>query len=134
MAINYSGVTIGTLTLCQERRDGNGIVTDEKGRPVINKFKLQIRASNCFAVFLYIRKEKEPEDPRRPWIHTLVSFFGNEQHLKNCLKENGSFEYWLGGKLANIKLNVYYPEMEKLAKYMAKSGLNVGVYYKRPKE
>lgn len=118
MAINYSCTTIGTLTLCQNE----------------HKFNIQIRTSNCFAVFLHIYKQEEPEDPSRPYVHTLVQFFGNEQHLKNCLKENGSFEYWLGGKLTNIKLNIFYEEMEKLAKYMAKSGLEVKCYYKEVKK
>lgn len=137
MALTYSGKTIGTLTLCQKKKevidDKLVEVKDEKGRPVYNKFKIQIRQSNCLACFLHIFKEKSPKDPAKPWRHDLVLFFVDERHMKTCLQEGG-FEYWFSGKLTNIKLNIYYKEMQTLAKYMAKDGLKVQCYYKEDKK
>ena len=140
MAIHYSGTTIGTFTLCQKREetvDGKLIeVKDEKGRPMYNKFKIQIRASNCFATFLHIYKKDNPENPKLCWVHQLVMFFANERHLKNILKDykKDAFNGMFSGELKNIKLNIYYKEMFTLARYMAKDGLNVQVYYKEPKK
>lgn len=137
MAVRYSGTTIGTLTLCQkawEIVDGEIVdKKDDKGRQVYNKFKIQIRDSNTLACFLHIWKDPNPKNPNLPWHHDLVSFFADDAHLKRCLKKGG-FEYWLSGKLTNIKLNIYYKNMEKLAKYMAKDGLKVQIYYKEPKK
>ena len=137
MALRYNGNTIGTFTLSQKKEETiNGElveVKDEKGRPIYNKFKIQIRESNCLACFLHIFKEDSPKDPTKPWRHDLVMFFGDEVHMKRCLKD-GNFEYWFSGKLSDIKLNIYYKEMLTLAKYMAKDGLKVQVYYKEPKK
>jgi hypothetical protein len=139
MAIRYSGVTIGTFTLYQKREetvDGKLIeVKDEKGRQVYNKFKIQLRDSNCLMCALHVSRIENPKNPKLCWRHQLVSFLCDEQHLKNCRKDykpgcffNGLFS----GKLQNIKLNIYYKEMQTLAKYMARDGLNVTCYYKEP--
>lgn len=141
MAIRYNGTTIGTLTLCQARKEKNSNgeyveVKDEKGHTVFKKFPIQIRDSNCMATFLHVYKEKEPLDPKRPWIHVLVMFFMDEQHLKRCLKSDGreqTFESIFGGKLKNIRLNIYYKNMLTLAKYMIRDGLKVTCYYQKPK-
>ena len=140
MAIRYSGVTIGTFTLYQKREesvDGNWIdVKDDKGRQVYNKFKIQIRASNCMACFLHISKIDNPKNPKMCWRHQLVAFFADERHLKNCMKDykKDAFKGIFSGELRNIKLNIYYKEMLTLAKYMARDGLNVTCYYKEPKK
>lgn len=141
MAIEYTGITIGTLTLCQPKREKNGDgkyadVKDAKGRTVYDKYKIQIRESNCMAVFLHIYKQDKPDDPKRPWVHQLQSFIVDEDHLKNVIKkrkEGEVFEYILNGKLRDIRLNIYYKEMQTLAKYMARDGLEVKVYYEKPK-
>ena len=136
MALRYSGVTIGTLTLCQPVREKQGDEyvekKDERGRTVYNKFPIQIRASNCLMCAIHVWKDPNPEDPERPWHHDLQLFFMDEAHMKRCLKKD-NFEHWFSGKLKNIKLNIYYKEMFTLARYMAKDGLNVQVYYKKPK-
>ena len=142
MALQYNGTTIGTLTLCQARKERNEngeyvAVKDEKGRTVYNKFPIQIRDGNCMAIFLHIFKEKEPQDPERPWRHDLIMFFADEQHLKRCLHSGGkenTFEDLFWGKLRNIKLNIYYKNMLTLAKYMTRDGLKVTCYYKEPKK
>jgi len=140
MAIRYSGTTIGTFTLCQKREESvNGEwveVKDDKGRQVYNKFPIQIRQGNCLAVFLHIYRQKEPKDPKRPYVHQLVSFFDDERHLKNCLKdyEKDAFGGLFSGELRNIKLNIYYKDMLTLAKYMTRDGLKVTCYYKEPQK
>lgn len=141
MAIQYNGTTIGTLTLCQAKREKNENgdyveVKDAKGRTVYNEFHIQIRDGNCMAIFLHIFKQEKPEDPKKPWVHQLQSFLIDEDHLKNVIKarEHDVFEYILNGKLKNIKLNIYYKDMLTLAKYMTRDGHKVTCYYKEPKK
>lgn len=141
MALHYSGVTIGTFTLYQKREeivDGKLVeVKDDKGRQVYNKFNIQIRASNCLMCAIEVHKVDNPANPKMCWRHTLVSFFADEQHLKNCRKDYNEGCFFTGlfsGELRNIKLNIYYKEMLTLAKYMAKDGLKVTCYYKEPKK
>ena len=139
MAINYSGTTIGTLTLCQPLRERNKetntyeFVKDARGRQVYKRLNIQIRLANVFFCAVHVYKIDNPDNPELCWRHELISFFLDEGHLKRCLKK-GNFEYWFSGKLTNIKLNIYYKDMLKIAKYMVKSGLKVQVYYKEPKK
>lgn len=137
MAIRYSGVNIGTFTLCQPStyiQDGKLLnELDEKGRPVMRKFPIQIRLSNVLMCAVHNFKEENPKDPERPWITELILFFMDQTHLKRCLKE-GDFEYWFSGKLRNIKLNLYYKDAQTIAKYMTQTGLSVKCYYKEPKK
>ena len=139
MALRYTGVIIGTLTLCQPVREkqGDQLVEkkDEKGRTVYNQYKIQIRQSNALMCAVHVYKQQEPEDPAKPYVHQLMAFFADEQHIKNCVKEygKGTFERIFWGKLKNIKLNTYYKEMQTLQKYMTKDGLTVQCYYKEPK-
>ena len=127
MPLRYNGTTIGTFTLVQKRED------EEKPR----KYKIQIRQGNCLAVFLHIYKEKEPEDPSRPWVHQLVSFFEDERHIKNCKRDFDDGYLFKGlfcGDLKDIKLNLYYKECNTLLKYFVKDGLKVSCFYKEEKK
>ena len=141
MAIHYSGVTIGTFTLYQKREetvDGKLVdVKDAKGRQVYNKFKIQIRLSNCLMCAIHVQKVDNPANPKQCWRHDLVMFFKDEQHLKNCRKDYDQgwfFKNLFSGDLRNIKLNIYYKDMLTLAKYMTRDGLKVTCYYKEPKK
>lgn len=120
MAIRYNGNTMGTFTLVQEE----------------NKFPIQIRQGNCLAVFLHIYKQKEPADPQKPWVHDLVCFFVDERHLRNCVKDytKDAFKGIFWGDIKNIRLNLYYKDMQILLKYMVRDGLEVQCYYKEPKK
>lgn len=137
MAIHYSGETIGTFTLCQKAHEYvNGECIDkkdEKGRQVYNKFKVQIRLSNCLATFIYVSKIENPTQPKLCWWHDLVMFFIDERHLKACLKDykEDAFCHLFAGTLKNIKLNLYYKDMQILMKYMIRDGLKVNAYYKK---
>lgn len=124
MAIRYSGKTIGTFTLVQQRKD------EEKPR----KYRIQIRQSNCLMCAIQVYKFDNKENPKLCWKHELVIFFTDERHLKNCLKnheeKSGFFNDIMMGKLENIKLNLFYKECNVLLKYMVKDGLKVTCYYK----
>lgn len=127
MAIRYNGNTMGVVYIEQQR---NG---EEKPR----KYKIQIRQGNCLAVFLHIYKQENPEDPKRPWVHQLMNFLGDEQHLKNIVKEKKTdvFSYMLSADwIDKVELNLFYKESNTLLKYMVRDGLKVKCYYKEDKK
>lgn len=140
MALQYNGTTIGTLTLCQARKeknfDGKYVeVKDDKGRTIYDRYPIQIRDGNCMAIFLHVQKIVNEEEPEKCWRHDLIMFFADEQHMKRCLnadRKKRTFEEIFWGKLKNIKLNIYYKGMQTLAKYMTRDGLKVTCYYKEP--
>lgn len=117
MALCYNGNIMGTLTLVQNEK----------------KYKIQIRQCNALATFLYVYKQENPQDPKYPWVHQLVMFFTDEQHIKNCIKGAKSFKDLFWGELKDIKLNLAYKESNILLKYFVKE-FNVKCYYKEPKK
>ena len=123
MAIRYNGNIMGTVTIAQQRKD------EDKPR----KFKIQIRQGNCLAVFLYVYKQETPEDPKHPWVHQLMNFLADEQHLKNIIKgeKEAVFSYMLSADwIEKVELNLFYKESNTLLKYMVRDGLKVKCYYK----
>ena len=117
MALSYNGTTIGKIVIKQGE----------------NKFNLQIRQGNCLAVIINVRKATEDElkeHPEGKYIHTLYSFFGDEQHLKNMMKQYGNV---LADEVISIELNMFYKENYTLLKYFVKSGYKVKCYYKEEK-
>lgn len=124
MAIIYNSNVMGIVTIAQQRKD------EDKPR----KYKIQIRQGNCLAVFLYVYKKENPEDPKKCWVHQLVNFLGDEQHLKNIVKEQKTdvFAWMLSADwIDKIELNLYYKESNTLLKYMVRDGLKVQCYYKK---
>lgn len=122
--LTYNGTTIGTLTIKQR------LGKDEF------KYNLQIRQGNCLAVVLYVRKSTPEELERNPegkWFHQLHTFFIDERHMKNMLKEYGKVLDEMD-EVINCKLNMYYKENYTLLKYFVKSGYKVTCYYKEPKK
>ena len=110
--IRYDSTTIGTMILKQGGK----------------RFKLQIRKGNCLAVIIYVRKATEEElkeHPESKYIHTLYTFYADEQHLKNMLKEYGNV---LSDEVVSIELNMFYKENYTLLKYFVKSGHKVKCY------
>ena len=127
MAIRYNGNIMGTVTIAQQRKDA------DKPR----KYKIQIRQGNCLAVFLHVYKQENPEDPKYPWMHQLMNFLGDEQHLKNCVKDwkENVFAYMLSADwIDKVELNLFYKESNTLLKYMVRDGLKVKCYYKEDKK
>lgn len=117
MALRYNGTTIGKIVIKQGE----------------NKFNLQIRQGNCLAVIINVRKATEDElneHPKGKYIHTLYTFFGDEQHLKNMMKNYGNV---LSDEVISIELNMFYKENYTLLKYFVKSGYKVKCYYKEEK-
>ena len=117
MALTYNEVTIGKIVIKQRE----------------NKFNLQIRQGNCLAVIINVRKATEEElkeNPNGKYIHTLYTFFGDEQHLKNMMKNYGNV---LSDEVVSIELNMFYKENYTLLKYFVKSGYKVKCYYKEEK-
>ena len=123
MALTYNGITIGKISIAQE--------CDGERR----HFTLQIRQGNCLAVIIYVRRATPEELEKHPegrWYHRLGSFYGDEQHLKNILKNEGDVLF--GEEVTSIQLNMYYQECRTLLKYFTKSGHKVTCYYKEPKQ
>ena len=121
MPLTYNGTTIGTIVIKQSH-DG-----------VEHKFTIQIRQGNCLAVLIHIRKSTPEELEKHPngkYIHSLYTFFCDEQHLKNILKNEGSV---LFDDVVSIKLNMFYKENYTLLKYFVLSGYVVKCFYKKPK-
>lgn len=121
MPLTYNGTTIGTIIIKQSHGDTE------------RKYTIQIRQGNCLAVLIHVRKstpEELEEHPKGKYIHSLYQFFGDEQHLKNMLKSEGSV---LFDKVASIKLNMFYKENYTLLKYFVLSGYQVKCFYKKPK-
>lgn len=124
MALRYNGTTIGKIRITQE-------FAGEK-----HNFELQIRQGNCLAVVIHVRKrtaeERAKEDPDCPYKHTLWTFWGDEQHMKNIIKNEG--DIFFGEKVTSVELNMYYKECSTLLKYFTRSGHKVTCYYKEPKK
>lgn len=123
MALCYNGVTMGTVTIRQEKEV-------EEGTKRTFKYEIQIRQGNCLAVLIHVRKNPDSKGKDDRYIHTLYSFFGDEQHLKNLLKNEGRI-FW--DEVVSIQLNMYYKECATLLKYMTRAGHKVTCYYKEPK-
>ena len=117
MALSYKETIIGK------------IVIKQRG----HKFNLQIRQGNCLAVIINVRKatdEELKEQPEGKYIHTLYTFYADEQHLKNMMKHYGNV---LSDEVVSIELNMFYKENYTLLKYFVKSGYKVKCYYKEEK-
>ncbi|MDD6104173.1 MAG: hypothetical protein PUB73_06155 [Bacteroidales bacterium] len=119
MALTYNGTTIGTIVIKQGYDD------------IERKFTIQIRQGNCLAVLIHVRKSTPEELEKHPngrYFHILYTFFGDEQHLKNMLKNEGTV---LFDKVVSIKLNMFYKENYTLLKYFVLSGFKVTCFYKK---
>jgi len=123
MALRYTGVRLGKVRVAQEYN----------GETV--KYDVDIRQGNCLAVLVYVRKATKEElekNPKGKWFHQLWSFFGDEQHMKNIMKDGG--DVFFGEDIRKIELNMYYKECKTLLKYFLMSGHKVECYYEEPKE
>lgn len=127
MPVQYNGNIMGTITIAQQREN------EDKPR----KYKIQIRQGNCLAVFINVYKEENPEDPKKCWVHQLINFLGDEQHLKNITnkwKENIFPRMLSADWIVKVELNLFYKESNTLLKYMVHDGLKVKCYYKEGKK
>jgi hypothetical protein len=123
MPLRYNGTTIGKIHISQEFGGKK------------HNFELQIRQGNCLAVIIHCRKATEEEQAKNPeakYWHTLWTFYADEQHMKNIIKNEG--DIFFGEKVTSISLNMFYPECKTLLKYYTLSGHKVTCYYKAPKD
>ena len=100
MAIHFSENVMGKIIITQ-----NG-----------NEFELDIRQGNCLGAVIYCRKEDDG------YVHILMDFFADEQHLKNRCKavDNGEEKTVLFYDAKSIRLNMRYKECAKLLKHLVK--------------
>lgn len=119
MALNYTGTTYGKVTLKQGE----------------NKYTIDIREANCLCAFIYVRKATKEEleyNPEGKYYHSLYSFYSDEQHIKNILKNNDGKPLW--DEVIDIKLNMYYKPCWILFKYFTKAGYKCICTYTEPKK
>lgn len=76
---------------------------------------------NCLAVFIYEYKNEHGED-----MYGLYSFFADEQHLKNIIKNNNKVFF---DNVVSFELNCKYKECLKMLKHIVKYH-KVTCYYK----
>lgn len=93
-------------------------------------YKIHIHWANALCAFVYHYKEEG-----KKMVH-LVSFFADEQHIRNCEKDfpNHDCLAFLMGEVTSIKLNLYYKESNTLLKHFIKAGHKVTAYYEEPKQ
>jgi hypothetical protein len=110
MAIQYNGNVMGTMVITQ-----NG-----------QKYKLEIRQGNCLAVIMHVCKQDDGT-----YLHTLMDFFADEQHLKNrcAAVDKGNDKTLLLYDTKSIKLNMRYKECATLLKHLVKY-YKITCYYK----
>lgn len=123
--LRYTSNNLGTITIVQQHKN-------EKGELEPREFEIQIREGNCLAVFIYVYKEKEPEDPKHPYVHQLVNFLSDEKHIKNIVEEyktNVFASMFMASEIKKVKLNLFFKESNTLLKYMVRDGLKVECYY-----
>lgn len=91
---------------------------------------IKIHWANALCAFIHHYKDEKGEK-----YVQLISFFADEQHIKNCEKNFTSHDPvdFINGKVESVKLNLYYPESKILLKHIVKYH-NVTCYYKEPKK
>lgn len=87
---------------------------------------VDIYDGNCLCVFIhrYICGDRK--------MYDFYGFINNLDHLKNCIgitkgQDNMYRDIW-----SNIKLNTYYKQSLKMAKWLTKAGFTVTLYYRKP--
>ena len=93
--------------------------------------KVAIHWANALCAFVYHYKDDEGKK-----MVQLISFFADEQHIKNCMKNFPSHDCldFFMGKVVSVKLNLFYKESNILLKYFVRSGHKVTCYYKEDKK
>ena len=89
---------------------------------------VKIHSANALCAFIYHYKEEDGTE-----MAQLISFFGDEQHIKNCEKNFASHDCldFFMGKIVSVKLNLYYKESNILLKHIVKHH-KVTCYYEEP--
>ena len=92
--------------------------------------KVNIYVGNCLGVFILDYKDEETKEEK----YQFVTFFNDEQHLKNCLGlSKGYKEDIMKNRIKSLKLNTYYKASLEMGVLFAKAGYKVELYYKENK-
>lgn len=88
----------------------------------------KIHPANALCAFVYHYKA---EDGTK--MAQLISFFADEQHIRNCEKNFSSHDPidFFNGEIVSVKLNLFYKESNILLKHIVKHH-KVTCYYKEP--
>ena len=101
--------------------------------------KVSIHSANALCSFIYHYKKVNEKTGKKERYSQLVFFITDLEHAKLCLGLKES--KWDKTKkciytrkdIKKLRFNIYYKDMEKLAKLWALAGFNVELYYKEPK-
>ena len=103
--------------------------------PLDNKRRsINIYKTNCLGALInewYDKQEKKR-------MYQVVGFWNDEKHLKNQLgltkefKDDNYFKDTLN--TIEIRLNTYYSDTMKVAKWFAKAKIKVVLFYQEPKD
>lgn len=117
-----------------------------RGRKGFKNYKVNLYHANCLCAMIYEYKDKETKEK----MYQFYGFFNDEQHAKRCLgieptktydyeqkkyvteKENIYKDEWV-----KVSLNIFYKDMEKFAKLLARAKfdkMKIEIYYKEPKQ
>jgi hypothetical protein len=79
---------------------------------------VKIHWANALCAFVYHYKNEDGVK-----MVQLISFFHDEQHIKNCMKHFPSHDCldFFMGKVVSVKLNLFYKESNILLKYFVRS-------------
>lgn len=100
------------------------------------KYKLTLyTGGNCLAAITHEFRDKETHKN----MYTLNSFYGDKDHLKNCLGLSKDYNTNIYNdevnRLVKVKLNTYYKkDVFMMAELFTKAGHKVELYYEEPKE
>ena len=91
---------------------------------------VKIHWANALCAFIHHYKNENGEK-----MAQLISFFADEQHIKNCEKNFASHDPidFFYGEIVSVKLNLFYNESRTLLKYIVKHH-EVKCYYKEDKK
>lgn len=89
---------------------------------------VKIHWANALCAFIYHYKNENGEK-----MAQLISFFADEQHIKNCEKSYGDPLDIFMGEIVSVKLNLFYEESNILLKHIVKHR-EVKCYYKEDKK
>lgn len=91
------------------------------------KFTVNVYQANCLAALVYEENEEHKN-------YEFWSFFNDIDHLKLCLglkkDYTGTCENIYKDTFVKWKLNIFFKEALTIAKWIAKAGYPVEIYYK----
>lgn len=89
------------------------------------EYTIDIHPANALCAFIYHFEENGKK------YASLLNFLADEQHIKNCLKENDDLlQVLFVEKVVKVRLNLYHKQAKTLLKYIIKKH-NVECYYEK---